>query len=111
MSTVASDAKSSSAAGDTKASTPKPQFSVASFNVLAQEYAQNASLGYCNKEALRWCVRSVLIKAEYKNSNADILALQEVRPPSVVRPVRWSPLTAQVDKYDDFHEPVLRELG
>jgi len=70
-------------------------FSVMHWNVLADKFAVGDDLGfpYAEKKYLTWEYRLPLIKEELKRGDADIIGL------------------AEVDRFSDFFEPYLKNLG
>lgn len=55
------------------------KFSVLTFNVLAEFLARSEWFPYCKRHHLKWSYRSEKIKEIIRESNADIICLQEVQ--------------------------------
>eukprot|EP00898_Chlorokybus_atmophyticus_P003875 jgi/Chlat1/4489/Chrsp29S04432 len=70
-------------------------FTVMSYNVLADLYANTEMYGYCPSWALSWSYRKHNLLQELLSYQADILCLQEV----------------QSDHFDDFFAPELLKRG
>ena len=74
---------------------PSKTFTVFSYNILAEIYANRRRYPYCPMWALLWTFRRNNILRELLNAKSDIIGLQEV----------------QLDHFDDFLYPKMREHG
>lgn len=68
-------------------------FTVMCYNVLCDKYATKQQYGYCPSWALSWEYRKKNILDELKQSNSDVIALQEV----------------ETDQYYNYFLPALKE--
>lgn len=74
-------------------STTPSQYTVLSWNVLAQSYARKRTYPYCTPHTLTWSHRRLLIHNLLQQYNNDILCLQEI------------------DYYNDYYKLMLDQLG